>query len=74
MAGSGKERYPPEYRERMVKLVRAGRSPGSPARTFEPSGQTIRNWLKQADPDEGLQKAAAWFAMESGSIPSGGMH
>ena len=55
MAGSGKGRYPPEYKDRMVELVRAGRSPGSLAREFEPSEQTIRNWLKQADLDEGLR-------------------
>jgi transposase-like protein len=36
MAGSGKGRYPPEYKDRMVELVRAGRSPGSLAREFEP--------------------------------------
>ena len=55
MAGSGKGRYPPEYKERMVELVRAGRSPGSLAREFEPSEQTIRNWVRQADLDEGLR-------------------
>ena len=44
MAGSRRGRYPPEYRERMVELVRAGRSPGSLSREFEPSEQTIRNW------------------------------
>ena len=34
---------------------RAGesRAPGSLARKFEPSQQTIRNWVKQADLDEG---------------------
>ena len=55
MAGSRKGRYPPEYRERMVELVRAGRSPGSLAREFEPSEQTIRNWVRQADLDEGCR-------------------
>ena len=82
--------------------MRSGRSAGSLAREFEPSEQTIRNWVKQADLDEGrssdglttearlellrlkrevkrlrmerdiLKKAAAWFARESDSIPSGG--
>ena len=52
MAGS-RGRYPPEYKEQIVGLVRSGRSPGSLAREFEPSEQTIRNWVKQADLDEG---------------------
>ena len=37
----------------MVDLVRGGRRPRSLAREFEPSEQTIRNWVKQADLDEG---------------------
>ena len=45
--------YPPEFRRRMVELVRAGRSPGELGRKFEPSAQAIRNWVKQADLDEG---------------------
>jgi len=45
--------YPPEYRQQIVDLVRAGRSPEDLAREFEPTGQTIRNWVKQADLDEG---------------------
>ena len=103
MAGRRGGRYPPEYKVQIVELVRAGRSPGSLAREFEPSEQTIRNWVKQADLDEGrrsdglttearrellrlkrenkrlreeqdiLKRAAAWFARESGSIPSGGI-
>ena len=94
--------YPSEYRERMIELVRSGRSPESLAREFEPSGQCIRNWVAQAERDAGqrsdglttdertelqrlrrenatlreereiLKKAAAWFARETGSIPSPG--
>jgi transposase len=86
----------------MVELVRAGRSPEELAREFEPSAQTIRNWVVQADLDAGvrsdglttderkelrrlrrenkqlklereiLAKATAWFARETGSIPSKG--
>jgi len=37
----------------MVELVRAGRSPKALAREFEPSEQTIRNWVKQAAIDRG---------------------
>ncbi len=100
--GRTRPQYPAEFREQMVALVRAGRSPESLSREFEPTAQTIHNWLKQADLDEGrrtdglttaerdelrrlrrenkqlkiereiLKKAAAWFARESGSIPSRG--
>ena len=45
--------YPVEFREEMVRLVRAGRSPGELSRKFEPSEQTIRNWVNQADVDDG---------------------
>ncbi len=93
--------YPSEFRQQMVELVRTGRCPEELAREFEPSAQAIRNWVAQADRDEGrrgdgltsaerkelsrlnrenrqlrqereiLAKAAAWFARETGSIPSG---
>src|SRR5208337_4894285 len=93
-------RYAPEYRRRMVELVRAGRSPDDLAKEFEPTAQSIRNWVAQAERDGGgrldgltseerqeltrlrrenrvlreereiLSKAAAWFATETGSVPS----
>lgn len=44
-----------EFRRRMVELVRAGRSPQQLAKEFEPSAQAIRNWVKQADLDQGLR-------------------
>lgn len=92
--------YPQEYRDRIIELVRSGRKPEELAREFEPTAQTIWNWIKQADIDTGrrsdgptsdeneelrrlrrevrqlreerdiLKKAAAWFARETGSIPS----
>lgn len=37
----------------MVELVRSGRSPEELAREFEPSAQTIRNWVAQLDVDDG---------------------
>lgn len=92
----------------MVELVRAGRDPADLAREFEPSSQAIRNWVAQADRQEGrreaksttadaglsaaereeltrlrrenkqlrlerdiLSGATAWFARETGVIPSG---
>jgi transposase len=39
----------------MVELVRAGRSPEQLAEEFEPTANTIRNWVAQADRDEGLR-------------------
>lgn len=45
--------YPPEYRQRIVELVRKGRTPEELARQFEPSAQCIRNWVRQADRDDG---------------------
>jgi transposase len=88
----------------MVELVRAGRDPDDLAGEFEPTSQSIRNWVAQADRSEGrreskveptssaerdeliklrrevrqlklerdiLSKAAAWFARETGAVPSG---
>ena len=93
--------YPAEFRRQMVELVRAGRTPDELSQEFEPSAEAIRQWVKQADRDDGrradgltsaereelhslrrenrrlrqerdiLSKAAAWFARETGVIPSG---
>jgi len=40
----------------MIELVRAGRDPEQLAREFEPSAQAIRNWVAQADRDEGRRE------------------
>jgi transposase len=45
--------YPHEFREQILELVRNGRTPNELAREFEPSGETIRNWVKQAEIDSG---------------------
>jgi len=93
--------YPDEYRRQIIELVRGGRTAEELSREFEPSAQAIRNWVVQADLDEGrredglttperqelerlkrenrqlkeereiLKKAAAWFARETNSVPSG---
>ena len=47
--------YAPEFRRQIVELVRAGRKPAELAREFEPTANTIRYWVKQADVDEGLE-------------------
>ncbi len=38
--------YTPEYRSHLVSLVKAGRTPESLAREFEPSAPTIRSWVE----------------------------
>jgi transposase len=48
--------YPAEYRARVVELARAGRTLQSLAREFSVTGTSIRNWLRQADLDEGRRK------------------
>ena len=100
--------YTVEFRRQMIDLVRSGRDPTDLAREFEPSAQAIRNWVVQADRQEGrreekatvadpglsaaereelsrlrrenkqlrverdiLSRAAAWFARETGAVPSG---
>lgn len=45
--------YAAEFRERMVELVRKGRTPEELSRRFEPSAQSIRNWVAQLDRDQG---------------------
>ena len=52
----GKSPYPAEYRARMVDLVRSGRAPEELGKEFEPSAESIRNWVKQADRDEGRRQ------------------
>ncbi len=42
-----------KFRDRIVELARNGRTPSDLAEEFEPTEQSIRNWLKQADRDEG---------------------
>jgi transposase len=45
--------YPAEFRQEMVRLVRSGRGPEELAKQYEPSAQAIRNWVAQADRDDG---------------------
>ena len=45
--------FTPEFRRQMIDLVRSGRSPESLAKEFEPTAQTIRNWVAQTGRDDG---------------------
>ena len=48
--------YPPAFRQRIIELVRKGRTPEELGRQFEPSAQAIRNWVRQADRDDGRRQ------------------
>ena len=47
--------YPSEFRQQMVQLVKAGRTAEELSREFEPTAQTIHNWVKQSDLDAGVR-------------------
>ena len=40
--------YPPEFREQILGRYQAGRTITELTREFEPAGQTIRTWIKEA--------------------------
>jgi transposase len=48
--------FPADYRRKLVDLFRSGRSAESLAKEFDVNAQTIRNWARQADVDEGRRK------------------
>ncbi len=54
--------YPPEFRQQIVDLHRAGRTFAELADEFEPSEQTIRAWVAHARPSSGT--AAAGTALD----------
>lgn len=45
--------YPAEFRQQIVELVRAGRSPAELAREFGCTAQSITNWVGQSAIDRG---------------------
>ena len=45
--------YPAAFREQLVELARAGRSPAELSREFGPTAQSIANWMVQAARDAG---------------------
>jgi transposase len=48
--------YAEELKRKLVALVREGRTPEELAKQFEPTAQAIRNWVKQADRDDGRRQ------------------
>jgi transposase len=47
MMSKSRRAYAPEFRRQLVELVHAGRTPEDLAREFEPTAQSIRNWVAQ---------------------------
>jgi transposase len=48
--------YPEDFRRETVELVRQGRSIADVAKSLGVSHQTLRNWCKQTDVDEGRRE------------------
>jgi transposase len=51
-----RKKYPADFRRRLLDLFRAGRTAESLEKEFGPNAQTIRNWVRQAELDEGKRK------------------
>jgi transposase len=47
--------YPPELRRKLVDLARSGRTIADLAREYEPTENSIRSWVRQAERDGGLR-------------------
>jgi len=47
--------YPAAFREQLVEVVRAGRAPEELSGEFEPTAQTIHNWVAQSARDRGTR-------------------
>jgi transposase len=54
--------YPPEFRRQMVELVRSRRTHEELSREFEPTAQSIANWVHQAERDAGRRSDGATTA------------
>jgi transposase len=53
MAKTTPRAYPPEFRHKILELVRSGRNVSAVASEFDIARQTIMNWVKQDDADSG---------------------
>lgn len=49
----GKKHYPPEFKRRLVELVRSGRRVGELTREFDVPPATLHRWVAQAKVDAG---------------------
>jgi len=51
-----RDAYPEAFRKRILELAKSGRTPEQLAKDFEPTAQTIRNWIAQAERDAGTRE------------------
>ena len=63
--------YPAEFRRQMVELVHAGRMPEELAHEFEPTAQSIRNWVTQRERNAGRGNGGLTTASGSSSADCG---
>ncbi len=56
--------YLREFKQQIVALHRAGRTPAELAKEFEPTEESIRAWIKQAERDDGLRDDGLMTAEE----------
>ena len=49
--------HPPKFQQRLIELVHAGRSPEELAKEFEPTAQTIPNWVARVEANAGKHPA-----------------
>ena len=49
--------YPAEFRQQIIELARAGRTPAELSREFGPTAQSIANWITQETRDRGKPAA-----------------
>jgi len=64
MARKHPRSYPPEFRQKVVELARAGRRLDDLADEFHLARQTVRNWVKQSDLDTGRRHDGATSEMQ----------
>ena len=57
--------YPVEFRRETVELVRQGRSIADVAKSLGVSDQTLRNWCKQIEVDQGRREGLSWVRRRS---------
>jgi transposase len=48
--------YPEEFRKEAVQMVRAGRAAGDVAEALGCSPQSVANWVRRYERDEGIRK------------------